>query len=206
MTSSKHIFECPACTEKFDSKGSLIGHQKSMKHEHAIYDVRTWTMAIHMHNNTSEQSKVEKEAIQKKKAKPFKCPKCDYQCEKKYRLNAHVKTHDKDRKCPHCEKLFSRNNNMKRHIIKRHQNNKDKCLHCNEKFLKKIEREKHITEKHKDLRTKYPCEICNKEYVRENLLKEHKKTKHEDEKPKCKICHRKFASNLTAKRHTDKMH
>ena len=100
ITSSKYIVECPICAEKFDSRKSLIVHQKSMKHEYAIYDVRKWTMAIHMHNNTSEQSKVEKEAIQKKESKPFKCTKCDYKCEKKYRLNAHVKTHDKDLKCP----------------------------------------------------------------------------------------------------------
>lgn len=67
---------------------------------------------------------------------------------------------DKELTCPVCQKCFSRNNNMKRHLI---------TIHAPERSIKESE--------------KYPCPICQKTFARASCVKRHTETVHKHDPP-----------------------
>ena len=69
------------------------------------------------------------------------------------RLNAHVRTvHKKTKKCPFCERVFGRSDNLEKHIEMKHPGTADLkyfCSKCGDGFMYKNNLNRHNSEVHK---------------------------------------------------------
>ena len=118
-------------------------------------------------------------------------------------LSRHLKTHtgEQSDKCQFCEKSFSNNANLQRHIRSTHQDEKPyDCPYCGESTQTEINLRGHIKRNHKDERK---CEYCDKRFINIGNVRRHIRMVHDGERNyQCSQCERKFQQRSSLKMHT----
>ena len=118
-------------------------------------------------------------------------------------LSRHLKTHtgEQSDKCQFCEKSFSNNANLQRHIRSTHQDEKPyDCPYCGESNQTEYNLRGHIKRNHKD-ETK--CEYCSKRFQNVGNVRRHVRFFHNGERNyQCSQCEGRFQQRSSLKMHT----
>ena len=78
--------------------------------------------------------------------------------------------------CPQCDKLFSHNSHVHRHIRSVHEGVKYACNQCDYQATQQGNLKIHIQSKHEGV--KYACNQCDQQFTEQSSLTRHKKRKH----------------------------
>uniref|UniRef100_A0A8C6WRE8 C2H2-type domain-containing protein n=1 Tax=Neogobius melanostomus TaxID=47308 RepID=A0A8C6WRE8_9GOBI len=111
-------------------------------------------------------------------------------------LDTHMQVHtevrpDSDLTCPVCQKRFTHNSTIKRHMATHTGDRPYSCSICDATFLRKYYLQVHMR-RHTGERP-YSCSVCQKSFSQSCNLKTHMVT-HTGERPySCSICQRTFA-------------
>ena len=124
---------------------------------------------------------------------------CQY-CKKLFARNNHVKSHllscrkNKSRKartdsgkkdpnsklakvpCEECNREFSSNSNLQRHVRSEHRGKVFKCDLCDKNYNSNHARQTHITSHHGG-KKQFQCKICRKEFSHQQSYSRHKESK-----------------------------
>ena len=142
--------------------------------------------------------------------KEFKCK----LCEKLYTSDSSLKKHiadyhvNKPLKCETCGKVFHRKFEWKQHVSL-HGDNDYKCDFCEKSFIKNQFLEHHVytTHKaHKEEQPSYVCGTCSKRYKSYSSLKIHVQKVHEGKKDQCKVCGISYSDKSRLTRHVQRVH
>lgn len=93
-------------------------------------------------------------AKKKKVLKEYPCHICDHVSNRRYNLNTHVKTHDKERvkefACPDCPKRFDRRHDRDRHLGTVHGEGEGTyaCEYCSVHYSRRDALHRHLIKKH----------------------------------------------------------
>ena len=118
-----------------------------------------------------------------------------------------VNNSKKKYKCPKCDTVFTRKNNIERHIAVVHEGQKlFKCSTCDDCFSTNQVLKSHIATVHEGQKP-FKCSICDSSFTRSGSLTKHIATVHEGKKPfKCSICDSSFSIRWNLKTHIVKVH
>ena len=138
---------------------------------------------------------------------PQMCGICGRVFELATSLNRHMYTHEETRyKCENCEFKCYFESELLTHNIVHRKTPTYKCMvaKCDRWFKRKWELTNHVHTHDDDM---LKCDSCNFMTKLKKQLKEHVKTKHDEDLPyKCKLCHKKFQYRSGRKRHMDRDH
>jgi len=89
-------------------------------------------------------------------------------------LREHKRIHSNARPydCPHCGKLFKRNDDLKVHIRTHTGVKLYSCRHCSDRFARPDQLKRHLLESH-DEGTALTCHICEKIFKKSIDLEQH---------------------------------
>ena len=122
-------------------------------------------------------------------------------------LNRHMYTHEETQyKCEKCEFKCYFESELLTHNIVHRQTPTYKCMvaNCDRWFKRKWELTNHVRTHDDDV---LKCDSCKFTTKLKKQLKEHIKTKHDEDLPyECKLCHEKFQYRSGRKRHMDGNH
>ena len=113
--------------------------------------------------------------------------------------------------CSMCDYICKTKSGFFEHLTKIHEkpemadvDNKKplSCSYCEHSFSTQILLKHHTRRAH----NKYLCSVCNKEFTRPQVLKEHVLTIHEGKKKPCSICNREFSTSKSLKWHILSVH
>lgn len=151
----------------------------------------------------------------------FRCQVCNKEFLNRNHLNRHAIIHSgvKPFKCDQCDKGFYRMEHLQRHVIVHTGIRPYKCNFCDKSFFQVGDQMKHLmthingdaqkSETNDDAVThdavgqpqSFPCDKCDKVYMKRSHLKRHY-TIHSSQKPfKCEICGQGFSRLEHKKRH-----
>ena len=94
--------------------------------------------------------------------------------------------------CQECEKKFTVNGSLKRHVEAIHGGIKYKCQQCPKEYNQVDNLKRHVEAIHGGI--KYRCQQCPKEYTQIDNLKTHVKITHEGQRFPCNHCSATFAN------------
>ncbi|KAI7890735.1 uncharacterized protein EV154DRAFT_421556 [Mucor mucedo] len=103
-----------------------------------------------------EVSSLETQSNKKQKTSVgYECEICQHVFAKKYNLDTHVRTHNKNRlknhQCSQCNMSFDRSSHLQRHNKTVHQQLKTySCNYCESKYTRAENLKKHVAKKHAD--------------------------------------------------------
>ncbi|RCH87515.1 hypothetical protein CU098_005662 [Rhizopus stolonifer] len=107
------------------------------------------------HDIKPKKTKTTKKTSAKKPKEPklHYCPLCDHVSKRRYNLDTHIKTHDKNRikefGCPQCHKAFDRRHDRDRHLATVHRGERSyACSHCATHFSRRDALNRHLVQKH----------------------------------------------------------
>jgi len=106
--------------------------------------------------------------------------------------------------CSICGKKFKRQNSLAEHELT-HNPKTFKCSHCNRGFSHDRYLERHILSVHGD--KKFPCEICGKKFTTQEYVKTHYNSvhlEHSERRHKCNICGQGFNKKMAFRSHMNK--
>ncbi|XP_037816625.1 zinc finger protein 91-like [Lucilia sericata] len=144
---STHPFDCQKCTQRFKSKSLLAKHSKSCKKDKCPMvgksdsededdedddDVPLSTLKKTESDNESdvskENNKKKQKSLKSEKKTPYHCSKCNSYFKYSYQQTKH-RCSDEDNeghKCEVCNKTFSTENMLKKHMSSKHKDKKNK--------------------------------------------------------------------------------
>ena len=138
---------------------------------------------------------------------PQMCGICGHVFELATSLNWHMYTHEEAwYKCEKCEFKCYFESELLTHNIVHRQTPTYKCMvaNCDGWFKQKWELTNHVRTHDDDV---LKCDSCKFTTKLKKQLKEHIKTKHDEDLPyECKLCHEKFQYCSGRKRHMDGNH
>jgi len=125
-------------------------------------------------------------------------------------LYAHSFAHNEEAKrfmCPHCDRKFKANTELKVHITVHSEERNYTCEQCGGTFktvtnLRKHHRFIHPESYEGALTTNLTCHVCHKKFNVPGNLRQHVRTVHDQLKPyRCRLCGKSFShrSNLKGK-------
>jgi len=143
----------------------------------------------------------------------YRCsePGCDKTFSRPSRLETHMLAHTGERpfRCDQCDKDFTRNAHLKRHLQVNHQGIKAispanfQCDKCDSTFANQYSLKKHFKKFHEV--KQYSCELCEKSFHKHHLLRSHSVEHTGDSFPlKCNQCGKTFKYAMYLKRHERK--
>lgn len=183
----KSSLRCKICKKKFAEKSILKKHEREECH--------LLTGDPNNDSNMSGQSKL------------FRCSFCDFSSIYRRSLSSHLVIHSDLRpfKCQLCGLSFKMKKTLKEHQRTHSEERSFKCDECAVSFKHHKSLYLHYQTAHSDLRP-HKCNVCNKRFKRQFILKQHAVV-HSSLKPfKCDICDysTKLRGELT--RHKKKVH
>ena len=110
-------------------------------------------------------------------------------------------------KCPLCDKLFSRKQYIKRHIVAAHEKHKPhECTQCDKRFTRKHDMRKHVAAVHEKQKP-HKCTQCDKGFTRNSHMKIHIAVVHQKQKPhNCLLCDKSFLQKSNMTKHVAAVH
>ncbi|XP_032677947.1 zinc finger protein 569-like [Odontomachus brunneus] len=224
---TKTEYTCRECSYKTDTKNCLIKHMKSV---HNAIDVLPIFCDICIMSFERQKSlKRHQETVHAENIQSLKCDKCGLTLKNKYTLQKHLKKHtpevDTLMKCPTCRRSFKYKVSFEKHIS---LNNCLQCKICDQDFdvLEEFNRHgwtcrtrltcrkcsfkgstlkdmnEHMKSVHNTIDVlPISCNICLKNFPRQQHLKRHKETVHVDTLIKCPACGRNFKNKVLLEKH-----
>ncbi|XP_023143081.2 zinc finger protein ZFAT isoform X2 [Amphiprion ocellaris] len=201
--------ECQYCGKLFWYKVHYNVHVRTHTKEHSHYCSKCSYSSI-------TKSSLKRHQIQKHSDLQLPCPNpgCKYTTPDKYKLQAHLRTHqEKGRSaaCPVCQHSYPENR-LKNHIKKSHPDalpaqgkglmvqRAEKCPYCDSYFLKNSsDFQQHIWA-HQGLKP-YLCNVCDYAGRSRSNLKTHMNRHNTERRHLCDLCGKKFKSKVTLKSH-----
>ena len=218
---TKNQFTCEKCKESFFGRRNYAQHCqevhnevvskfKSIQCNSCVMKFTAPNSYIKHHQRIHGSSPPEYE-----NQKLFVCDQCTYISISEKSLFFHIvnvhRTGDdvkwkREKKCPHCEKVFKSGQNLKEHILTKHENKKNQhCDECNQSFGTVKALSTHKLNVHNRVR----CEECGKESYNSFALKRHKALVH-GIKPKnvfqCEYCPLFFNGQSSLEKHLISKH
>ncbi|XP_056301186.1 zinc finger protein ZFAT-like isoform X2 [Pseudoliparis swirei] len=201
--------ECQYCGKLFWYKVHYNVHVRTHTKEHSHYCSKCSYSSI-------TKSSLKRHQIQKHSGLLLPCsnPGCKYTTPDKYKLQAHLRTHQEQRKsvmCPVCQHSCPEHR-LKHHIKTSHPDTlppqgkglmvqrAEKCPYCDSYFLKNSsDFQRHIWA-HQGLKP-YVCSVCDYAGRSRSNLKTHMNRHNTERLYLCDLCGKKFKSKVTLKSH-----
>ncbi|XP_019131427.2 zinc finger protein ZFAT isoform X1 [Larimichthys crocea] len=193
--------ECQYCGKLFWYKVHYNVHVRTHTKEHSHYCSKCSYSSI-------TKSSLKRHQIQKHSGLLLPCsnPGCKYTTSDKYKLQAHLRTHQEQGKsvtCPVCQHSYPEHR-LKHHIKTSHPGltvqRAEKCPYCDSYFLKNSsDFQRHIWA-HQGLKP-YVCNVCDYAGRSRSNLKTHMNRHNTERRHLCDLCGKKFKSKVTLKSH-----
>ncbi|KAM9807146.1 zinc finger protein ZFAT [Syngnathus typhle] len=199
--------ECQYCGKLFWYKVHYNAHIRTHTKEHLHHCSKCNYSSI-------TKSSLKRHLIQKHSGLLLSCstPGCKYTTPDKYKLQAHQRTHQKERKstpCPTCHQSYPEHR-LKRHIQISHPDTlpvkgqmvkrAEKCPYCDAYYLRNSsEFQKHIWA-HQGVKP-FVCNICNYASCSRSNLKNHMKRHNKEKCHICDQCGKALKSKASLKSH-----
>ncbi|XP_070823374.1 zinc finger protein ZFAT isoform X2 [Chaetodon trifascialis] len=201
--------ECQYCGKLFWYKVHYNVHVRTHTKEHSHYCSKCSYSSI-------TKSSLKRHQIQKHSGLLLPCsnPGCKYTTPDKYKLQAHLRTHQEQGKsatCPVCQHSYPEHR-LKHHIKTSHPDTlpmqgkglmvqrAEKCPYCDSYFLKNSsDFQRHIWA-HQGLKP-YVCSMCDYAGRSKSNLKTHMNRHNTERRHLCDLCGKKFKSKVTLKSH-----
>ncbi|XP_039974627.1 zinc finger protein ZFAT-like isoform X2 [Xiphias gladius] len=201
--------ECQYCGKLFWYKVHYNVHVRTHTKEHSHYCTKCSYSSI-------TKSSLKRHQIQKHSGLLLPCsnPGCKYTTPDKYKLQAHLRTHQEQGKsvaCPVCQHSYPEHR-LKHHIKTSHPDTlpvqgkglmvqrAEKCPYCDSYFLKNSsDFQQHIWA-HQGLKP-YVCSVCDYAGRSRSNLKTHMNRHNTERRHLCDLCGKKFKSKVTLKSH-----
>ena len=180
--------QCQLCEKRFSSKFNHKTHMKKFKYS---CDVCKKDFCL---KRDLIRHKVEK---QHQKIM-FNCENCTVVFLSKYNLKRH--SNQKKLSCEECQQDFCLKSLLSAHKKIVHGEKSFKCLNCGKDFKSKFNLDKHCTHGTVEVCKQCGIKLCNLT----DLLK-HKKHERHDEDDKCKVCQRRFLTEVSLLTHMKKV-
>ncbi|CAG9864862.1 unnamed protein product [Phyllotreta striolata] len=175
-------WQCSTCGVLFNALEEALQHKMSEDQPHTIQSVTNIVIKQPLnetvHSNNTSQLKHSNARTETSKPRPFQCTKCDAKFTRNLNLRRHMLCHDSEKRlrCQFCPKTFIDSYKLKEHVN----------LHFNMK--------------------NYSCKICSKRFVSSTNLRRHMIT-HSNERPnRCPYCPKQFQTVALVKRHVKSVH
>ncbi|XP_069549307.1 zinc finger protein ZFAT isoform X2 [Brachyistius frenatus] len=201
--------ECQYCGKLFWYKVHYNVHVRTHTKEHSYYCSKCSYSSI-------TKSSLKRHQIQKHSGLMLPCsnPDCKYTTPDKYKLQAHLRTHQEQGRsatCPVCNHSYPEHR-LKHHIKTSHPDTlpvhgkglmvqrAEKCPYCDSYFLKNSsDFQQHIWA-HQGLKP-YVCSMCDYAGRSRSNLKTHMNRHNTERHHLCDLCGKKFKSKVTLKSH-----
>ncbi|XP_076008865.1 zinc finger protein ZFAT isoform X2 [Genypterus blacodes] len=201
--------ECQYCGKLFWYKVHYNVHVRTHTKEHLHYCSQCSYSSI-------TKSSLKRHLIQKHSGLLLPCPKpdCKYATPDKYKLQAHLRTHQEQGKtvaCPVCNQSYPEHR-LKSHMKTSHPDTDlgsgkglmtkraEKCPYCDSYFIKNSsDFQQHIWA-HQGLKP-YRCSVCDYAGRSKSNLKTHMNRHSTERSHLCDLCGKKFKSKVTLKSH-----
>ena len=167
-------FICSICDQEFEIKRYLIAHIK-------------W-------KHCDEECQIKQKISSKEKSQNHKCNVCGKLFNSRTitgHINSHFADEENQIQCMFCDKPFSTDSNLKRHVKSAHEVEKKlKCERCDYSTYRKDNLERHLIMAHTDSTEGrlFECELCGINMKRKDNLKEHTKICTGKKKYMCEKC------------------
>lgn len=115
-------------------------------------------------------------------------------------LKKHLRIHlnIKDNQCAYCPRTFTDRSTLRIHEG-RHTGKTFKCPHCDKPYYSQNELRQHITMQH--LERQYTCETCQKKFPTKTILNDHYRVHTQERPFVCTLCGADFKRNRNLVRH-----
>ena len=111
----------------------------------------------------------------------------------------------KHHSCIHCDKQFTRKENMKRHVEEVHSSQKSgrkSCGQCGKSFTLERNLTQHLEKAHSVFFSTFSCDHCKKSFKQKTSLNRHQKEKHAaDDMFSCPVCNKTFVRKANLLHH-----
>ena len=198
---------CPLCKKYMPSLASLDIHTRI--HEFDAGSISCpiqdcWNNFTHKKQLTEHMHSFHGDFEKKWTAPRFKCKDCDKIFDRQDGLKRHMIKHSQERNflCTLCPKKFKNRDSLKFHKRRHDGELNYACEHCEKRFVNWSTLKVHIKDKHEISTDIFTCDQCHKEYNKKEKLKNHM-TLHTGEKPyKCReVCDKAFRSRVPREDH-----
>lgn len=124
--------------------------------------------------------------------RPFQCDTCEETFDAYSKLNEHKKTHGKERyQCPTCFRWFQKRYHMKNHE-KIHKGLKSyECDLCQKRYTSQTNLDRHIRVTHHNEK-KHHCDLCGKSFSQLAILRQHHAVHMTERNFECDVCGKAF--------------
>ncbi|XP_039433305.1 zinc finger protein 629-like isoform X2 [Culex pipiens pallens] len=191
-------FSCEICSKSYPQKKDLQGHMlvHTMKRfactvcqeEFSLLDEKRAHMRELHPNETVE--------------KTFTCTVCEATFNSKLKHSSHVLTHGERRfECQFCMKKFHTNARVRKHMKSHRVELYSKCHICDKCFSQDCNLKRHIEQMHMQ-GDRYSCLHCTALFDSADELRGHRESEHQNEHPyKCPCCPKAFAFHQSLVNH-----
>ncbi|CAH2060980.1 unnamed protein product, partial [Iphiclides podalirius] len=206
-------FMCRLCHKSFKRRLSLRKHMSYMHNNRGrvicAYCVKTYANKEVLKSHMMTKHPKEVSAVESKLK--WICQDCGKGFKAPSQLKLHSAKHSLERGfyCVECDKSFKTESGLKQHlkIAMPHVNYKDlplPCSHCEKRFAIRRDLERHVNRMHLNIKP-FNCDKCDKAYLNNWTLKQHKRAAHEGYKRPlsfpCPMCDKVFDRKCTLKGH-----
>ena len=178
------FYKCEPCGKSFFEQSSLTKHIKTMHEGSSDYHSceSCGSIFTKLANLQTHKIKVHDENMI--------CPLCSFETQSIASLKHHILNHNKDKKCDLCDFNYATKADLTNHMRNKHPSDPNdlKCLQCPFVSTSSLSLKTHVKYQH-EMKAKFQCHLCERQYTQGNALRLHIRHKHEAiKKHVCHIC------------------